>query len=133
MNYKASEKKRQFVEYDHQGNENVHTDPSILKHIIFNLLSNAFKFSPEDAVIEIKTRQFDRQFVLNIRDNGIGIPDEDQRHLFDLFYRGSNVSNIQGTGLGLHIIKRYTEILGGTIECQSKVNEGTKFEIAFKQ
>jgi PAS domain S-box-containing protein len=126
-------KKRQFIEYDHQGNETVHTDPSILKHIIFNLVSNAVKFSPEDGRIEIKTRQHNRRFTLNIKDNGIGIPEEDQRHLFDLFYRGSNVSNIQGTGLGLHIIKRYTEILGGTIQCESKENEGTKFEIAFKQ
>jgi PAS domain S-box-containing protein len=126
-------KKSQFIEYDHQGNETVHTDPSILKHIIFNLVSNAVKFSPEDGRIEIKTRQLNRRFTLNIKDNGIGIPEEDQRHLFDLFYRGSNVSNIQGTGLGLHIIKRYTEILGGTIQCESKENEGTKFEIAFKQ
>jgi PAS domain S-box-containing protein len=126
-------KKNQLIKYDHEGNEGIHIDPSILKHIVFNLVSNALKFSAEDGLIEIKTRKSNGQFVLNIKDNGIGIPDEDQRHLFDLFYRGSNVSNIQGTGLGLHIIKRYTEIMGGTIQCESKVNQGTQFEIAFKQ
>jgi PAS domain S-box-containing protein len=126
-------KTRQLFKYVHEGCETVNTDPSMLKHIIYNLVSNAVKFSAEDAVIEIETSNKNHQFNLLIKDNGIGIPEEDQRYLFDLFYRASNVSNIQGTGLGLHIIKRYTELLGGTIECVSRVNEGTKFNVSFKQ
>ena len=65
----------------------------------------------------------------SISDNGIGIPDEDQKHLFDRFFRASNVINIEGTGLGLNIVKKYVEILNGEISFASKLYEGTTFNV----
>jgi signal transduction histidine kinase len=67
--------------------------------------------------------------VLSVSDNGIGIPESDKEHLFERFYRGSNVSNIQGTGLGLHIVRKYAEVMNGLISCRSELNKGTEFSI----
>jgi PAS domain S-box-containing protein len=120
---------RHQIRYRHQGPLLLYTDPALLKHIIFNLLSNAIKFSAEGTPIDIKTKIEDGCLQLSVKDRGIGIPEADQQHLFDLFYRASNAVNIQGTGLGLHIIKRYTELLGGQIHFKSKLNEGTEFRI----
>jgi PAS domain S-box-containing protein len=124
-------KKGQAISYQHVGSETLDSDPALLKHIVINLVSNAIKFSPEQASIDIMTEINDHSFVLTVRDKGIGIPEEDQEHLYDLFYRAGNVTNIQGTGLGLHIVKRYTELLGGAIHCKSKVGEGTEFKAIF--
>ena len=71
------------------------------------------------------------QLWLSIRDHGIGIPKDDQKHLFERFHRGSNVTNIQGTGLGLHIVGKYTELLKGTIQCKSELEKGTEFILQF--
>ena len=72
---------------------------------------------------------------VSVTDHGIGIPKEDQGHLFSSFFRGANAANIQGTGLGLHIVKRYVDLLGGDVHLQSELNKGTKviFEIPTKQ
>jgi signal transduction histidine kinase len=66
---------------------------------------------------------------LCVQDQGIGIPKEDQQHLFEIFFRGMNAANIKGTGLGLHIVKKYTELLNGRIECISEPEKGTQFLI----
>jgi signal transduction histidine kinase len=71
------------------------------------------------------------KFVLSVQDKGIGIPKEDKEHLFKRFFRSSNVTNIQGTGLGLHIVNKYAELLNGVIECDSELGKGTKFIITF--
>ena len=67
---------------------------------------------------------------MRIKDEGIGIPQEDQKHLFDRFFRASNASSIQGTGLGLHIVKRYVELLNGTISFESEVMGGSTFIVS---
>lgn len=122
----------QRLVYHHEGDsEEVWLDPSLLKHIIMNLVSNAIKFSPPDGVINIDTVVNDGQLQLSVKDQGLGIPEEDQAHLFERFFRGYNVVNIQGTGLGLHIIGKYAELMNGKIEWQSRVNEGTTFIITF--
>ena len=121
----------QLINYKHVGNEILVNDPALLKHIIINLVSNAIKFSPEHTLINVKTEINNHNFVLTVKDQGIGIPEQDQQHLFDLFYRASNVTNIQGTGLGLHIVKRYTELLNGKIYCKSKIGAGTEFKATF--
>lgn len=126
-------KEGQSIDYIHQGDEQVQTDPALFKHILINLLSNAVKFSPEHAPISITTQKLSGQLKLSVKDRGIGIPATDQQHLFELFYRTSNVDHIQGTGLGLHIIKRYTELLNGEIRCNSVVGKGTEFGIALHQ
>jgi signal transduction histidine kinase len=96
-----------------------------VKNILLNLLSNAIKFSPENGLIELNIANKRDVLHISIKDSGIGISEEDQVHLFSSFYRGRNAVNIQGTGLGLHIVKRYVDILQGTISLKSKIGEGT--------
>src|SRR5690606_9396458 len=104
----------------------------MLKHIVMNLVSNAIKFSPEDSVIEISTaNKKNDKTTLSVKDHGLGISKEDQEHLFERFFRGTNVTNIQGTGLGLHIVSRYAELMNGTIEAKSELNKGTEFIVTF--
>ena len=105
----------------------VHLDEKLLGHILNNLLSNASKYSPEATHINFKISQKKESVVLQITDEGIGIPEEEQKHLFTRFFRAKNVANIEGTGLGLNIVKNYTELMGGTIEFKSKINKGTTF------
>jgi signal transduction histidine kinase len=79
--------------------------------------------------VYIETQTSDEELVITVRDEGFGIPEEDQPHLFSTFFRAKNVSNIQGTGLGLPIVKRYVNLLKGDIEMKSKLNEGSVFII----
>ncbi|MFY7825843.1 MAG: PAS domain-containing sensor histidine kinase [Flectobacillus sp.] len=118
-------KKNQQLRVEHTGDNELFTDKSLLRKIIINLCSNAIKFSGESSCITIRTQKLVSHFVLSVQDEGIGISDEDQKHLFDRFFRGVNVTNIQGTGLGLHIVAKYTELLGGKVSISSKLNEGT--------
>lgn len=125
-------KKDQNILYHHTGNTEVCMDASLLKHIILNLVSNASKFSPEASNIEIKTVVQDQQMILSVKDHGMGISKEDQKHLMERFFRGTNAGNIQGTGLGLHIISKYAELMNGTIEYNSELEKGTEFIVTFK-
>jgi signal transduction histidine kinase len=119
----------QSINFTHKGQENTFTDSSILKHIVINILSNAIKFSPDKAVIQINTSITNTTTIIQITDQGIGIPKEDQVHLFERFFRATNVTNIQGTGLGLHIVGRYVDLLKGTIEYASELEKGSSFTI----
>ncbi|MCB0697759.1 MAG: PAS domain-containing sensor histidine kinase [Chitinophagaceae bacterium] len=119
----------QEILYTHSGDEVAWLEPSLLRHIMMNLISNAIKFSPENSHITIQTMQENGKLALTVQDSGLGISEEDQTHLFDRFFRGSNVSNIQGTGLGLHIVSKYVELMNGTIVCNSELNKGTTFII----
>jgi PAS domain S-box-containing protein len=125
-------KKGQQIVYEHKGKEESFLDPSLLKHIILNLVSNAGKFSPEDSRVEIKTKNQEGTLTVTVKDNGIGISKEDQKHLMERFFRGANAGNIQGTGLGLHIISKYAELMNGKVKCKSILDKGTSFEIIFK-
>jgi len=124
-------KKQQKIRYHHKGNRDVLLDASLLKHIIMNLVSNASKFSPEASPIEIKTICYNHNIMLSVKDHGIGISKEDQKHLMERFFRGANAVNIQGTGLGLHIVCKYAELMNGTVECKSELEKGTEFLITF--
>ncbi len=108
----------------------VEADPKLLRQAVANLLSNAIKYSPEGSSIYLNLFYEPDQIRLQVRDNGIGIPKEDQKRLFDLFHRAENVGNRQGTGLGLAIVKRSVEAHGGTIQVQSEIGKGTVFTIA---
>ncbi|MCF6404377.1 PAS domain-containing sensor histidine kinase [Chitinophaga filiformis] len=123
----------QQIVYEHQGPASVHLDPSLLKHILLNLLGNAIKFSGKHTVIRVRTEHTGNSVILKVKDAGIGISQEDQQHLFERFFRGANVSNIQGTGLGLHIVSKYAELMNGNIACESELNEGTTFTVTFRQ
>ncbi|WP_051189733.1 sensor histidine kinase [Daejeonella oryzae] len=124
-------KDRQKVQYVHEGSSLVFLDSSLLKHIVMNLISNASKFSPEDGAIEIKTIHNEQHIYLSVKDHGIGISKDDQKHLMERFFRGTNAGHIQGTGLGLHIISKYAELMNGAVQCISELEKGTEFVITF--
>lgn len=130
---KNSLKKHQQLHCYHQGEHTVWLDASILKQITMNLVSNASKFSHEGDSIEINTNCSRKQITLSVKDHGIGISREDQQHLMERFFRGANAGEIQGTGLGLHIVSRYAELLQGKVKCISAPKKGTKFIITFKR
>ena len=124
-------KNNQKIRCYHQGNPFVFLDISLLKHIVMNLVSNASKFSFEKSWIEINTINSDQQICISVKDFGMGIAADDQKHLMERFFRGANAGNIQGTGLGLHIVAKYTELMNGRIECKSELEKGTEFVIVF--
>ncbi len=126
-------KNKQQFNYLHTGDEIIFSDSALLRNIITNLLSNAIKFSAEGSLIEVTANITNTAIVLTVKDNGIGISREDQEHLFERFFRGTNVTNIQGTGLGLHIVGKYIEILDGEIEFESELEKGTSFIIKLKR
>lgn len=121
----------QKIHYQHSGPETIVTlDKQLLKNIILNLLSNASKYSGEGKQIYIDTA-VNSAINLAVKDEGIGIPEADKVHLFTPFFRAQNVTNIQGTGLGLNIVNRYVDIMGGSLTYESELNEGTTFRITF--
>lgn len=108
------------------------TDPQILKQSLANLISNAIKYSPEDSVVTIKVDVNSNLLIIDVIDQGIGIPEADQKHLFDKFFRAHNASHIQGTGLGLNIVKKYLELIRGEINFESKEGVGSTFGLKIK-
>ncbi len=125
-------KYQQEVLYRHSGETTVTLDPSLLKHIIMNLVSNASKFSAEKDSIEITTCRVPGELLLSVKDIGMGISKEDQKHLMERFFRGANAGTIQGTGLGLHIVSKYCELMNGTVTCESELGKGTIINISFQ-
>ncbi len=109
----------------------VNMDQNLLRNILINLLNNAIKYSPEKNHIDFSVSNTEKELVLSVKDNGIGVPEEDRQFMYERFFRAKNVSNIQGTGLGLNIVKRYVELMGGTISFESEVNKGTTFIVKF--
>jgi PAS domain S-box-containing protein len=121
-------KKEQSVVRDFEGMEQeVMIDRKILKNIMLNLLSNAIKYSDAGSTVWLTARLEQGTLKVKVRDEGIGIPESDQKHLFSRFFRADNAVNIQGTGLGLNIVHRYLELLGGSIRFESVEGKGTTF------
>ena len=100
-------------------------DPSLLRKILVNLLSNALKYSGENSVVTVRGACAAGQLTLSVQDQGVGISPEDQEHLFERFFRARNVTTVPGTGLGLYITAKYLELLGGTIGLASELGRGT--------
>ncbi len=100
-------------------------DPSLLRKVLVNLLSNAIKYSGPESPITITGICTDHYLNLSVEDHGVGIAPDDQEHLFERFFRAKNVTNVPGTGLGLHIVGRYVELMGGSVSLQSVLNQGT--------
>lgn len=105
-------------------------DEKLLRHILVNLLSNALKYSPTNQVVQFHVSCCENQVTFQIQDQGIGIPPEDKKRLFESFYRATNVGIISGTGLGLTIVKRAVDACGGTITVSSAVGSGTTFTVS---
>jgi two-component system, LuxR family, sensor kinase FixL len=125
-------KQNQNIIYQHTGtNSMVKLDQNLLKNCVINLIANAIKYSGENTFIEFNTEINDNNCTVTIKDNGIGIPETDQRHLFEAFFRANNTGTIPGTGLGLNIVARYTDLMNGKIHFKSNINQGTLFTIIF--
>ncbi|GAA4810237.1 PAS domain S-box protein [Litoribaculum gwangyangense] len=106
-------------------------DEKIIQLILSNLLYNAIKYSPEGSIIDLQIKQDDSNTTVTIKDQGIGIPEKDQKHIFERYFRAENVINTQGTGIGLNIVKSHLENLSGSIYFESKEHKGTSFVIKF--
>jgi len=125
-------KKGQSIIYRHTGEKDSFLlDRQHLRNVLVNLLSNASKYSGEGAIIWLNSVIKNGQLEFSIRDEGIGIPASDQSRLFQTFFRANNAIHIQGTGMGLHIVKRFLDIMGGTIHFTSEENKGSTFVIQF--
>jgi PAS domain S-box-containing protein len=107
------------------------TDRALLRRAIINLLSNAVKYSPAGGAVQLSLSIEDQSIMIRVSDHGIGIPAVDQKYVFDGFHRASNVGTIQGTGLGLAMVKQVVDIHEGSIDCESELNRGTTFTIKF--
>ncbi len=126
----AVAKTGQKIIYKHIGKQTgVVIDRNIFKNILNNLLSNAIKYSPEHSEVKFHSSIDKNSVKISVADQGIGIPEEEKQHLFERFFRAKNAVNIGGTGLGLNIVKKYTDLLGGEISFNSEPGKGTIFTL----
>jgi len=127
----ALAKPGQEIIYSHKGEgKTVILDRQLLRNICINLIGNAIKYSPEGKAIEFMT-EVNSEIKIAVKDQGIGIPEADQQHLSERFFRAQNVTAIQGTGLGLNIVNRYVNLMNGKMEFYSKENSGSEFTVTF--
>jgi len=125
-------KQNQNIIYQHTGTKStVNLDEKLLKNCINNLITNGIKYSGENTFIDFTTEINDKHCIITVKDNGIGIPEADQKHLFEAFFRAHNTGTISGTGLGLNIVTRYAGLMNGKVDFKSVINKGTLFTISF--
>jgi signal transduction histidine kinase len=131
MNEKAEGKKVVLSLMIKETLPHIKARPEDIDDVLINLLDNAIKYTPSDGKVEVIADSDSKKILVEIKDTGIGIPEDDIHHVFDEFYRAENARIIEkeGTGLGLAITKKIIETYGGNIIVESKVNEGTKFTI----
>jgi two-component system OmpR family sensor kinase len=120
--------------FDNEKSLEVFLDRTRMRQVIFNLIQNAIKYSDkrkEEKFVKIQTRTVNQELIIEIEDNSIGIKEEDKEKVFDKFYRSdtSLTYEIQGTGVGLSIVKDMVELHGGTIQLETQLGEGSKFII----
>jgi signal transduction histidine kinase len=104
-------------------------DETLVRHILYNLLSNAIKYSKDDRKVIFRLNNDCEKTDFVVQDFGIGIPEEEQNKIFEAFHRARNVGTISGTGIGMTIVLRSLELLGGRIEFTSRLNVGTTFKV----
>ncbi|NJX14955.1 PAS domain-containing sensor histidine kinase [Tamlana crocina] len=105
----------------------LYQDEKIIELALSNLLHNAIKYSPENTLVDVDIKQNESHTIFKIKDNGIGIPEKDQKQVFNRYFRAENALLTQGTGIGLNIVKTHLENLGGSISFKSEENKGTEF------
>lgn len=124
----------QIIIYQHTGSESeINLDQNLLRNCLMNLISNAIKYSGENTLIEFSTEINEKYYLFTVKDNGIGIPEQDHAALFQPFFRAHNTGNIPGTGLGLNIVLRYVNLMDGKVSFESKSNVGTTFTLLFNK
>src|SRR5690606_36512210 len=126
-------KANQHIVYQHTGSDGKFVlDGNLLKNSIINLIYNAIKYSGENTFVEFNTEINADTCTIIIKDDGIGIPEEEQKSLFEPFFRAHNTGNIPVTGLGLNIVKRYVSLMGGEVTCHSTQDKGAIFTLTFR-
>ncbi len=106
------------------------TNPQLIRLILVNLLSNALKYSPLDSTVTIQVAHLDQAIRLVVSDHGVGIPDEDRERIYEPFYRGKNIGEVPGLGIGLSIVQKAVESARGIIEIVSEVGQGTTVTVS---
>ena len=120
----------QEIEYDSEmGDVTLYQDEKILELILSNLIGNSIKYSPEDSTISFRIFPTEEKIIFEVEDEGMGIPEKDQKHIFTRYFRAENALLNQGTGIGLNIVKVHLENMGGNIKFESIENKGTKFTV----
>lgn len=123
-------REKQVINYHHIGDLNItRIDHQILWSIVTNLASNSLKYSKSGDTIDIVSGINNDSIVFTVKDQGIGIPDDEQQFIFSRFFRARNAINIEGTGLGLHIIQKYIHLMKGAITFESQLDVGTTFTV----
>ena len=129
--FRIAQGKQHAISFDDRFDRaEVEMDERLLRHILNNLLSNAVKYSPQGSEVTLSLARTGEQALIEIQDRGIGIPEQDQPHMFESFHRASNVDNRPGTGLGLAIVKKSVELHGGSIAFKSAAGTGTRFSVS---
>ncbi len=119
----------QQITVEYTGDDSIMLDRNILGNILNNLLSNAIKYSHPDGRIELRCEIRKEVLHIEVVDHGMGIPEKEQKHVFKRFFRAQNAINIQGTGLGLNLVRKYTRLMKGHISFTSAFNEGSTFVV----
>jgi signal transduction histidine kinase len=126
----AAKKDGQGIEYVHSGDQAMaRLDHHLLWSIVTNLLSNSLKYSKPGHQVTITSEISDDFITIKVKDTGIGIPDDEHKYIFGRFYRARNAVNYEGTGLGLHIVQKYVNLVRGTIVFESELDKGTLFTV----
>lgn len=128
----ALKKQDQQIELIYKGSDTVNLDPQFTRIIMLNLMSNAIKYSEANGQIVLSIN-VGKTIQVSVKDDGIGIPEVDHEHMFERFFRAKNATNIQGTGLGLNIVKRYVDLMQGNITFESEQGKGTTFNVVLNQ
>ena len=130
LEVESLKKRGQTIDYTHSGDQNkVNIDQHLLWSILINLISNSLKYSRQGDKVQMTTSIVNELLTIKVRDNGIGIPLQEHRYIFERFHRAPNALNYEGTGLGLHIVRKNVRLLKGTISFISELNEGTEFTV----
>lgn len=120
-------KEGQQIQFQYAGISHIWLDKQLLRNILFNLLSNGIKYSDAGKPVFLNVVAGSDIVKIEVRDQGIGIPNKDQAKVFDRFFRAQNAGTVQGTGLGLHIARGYVDLMGGSFSLVSELGKGTTF------